>query len=111
MGFCLSSKSLTQSAHSLVTISFDEQHTGGFVRDYLKGRFFKDMHSPLGKLLYSAVARLRGFHEHFDFASGDMRMFAAACGVGLVPISYLTIKRSGHSTHAAILCAVMVTFE
>ncbi|KAF9990068.1 hypothetical protein BGZ75_003837 [Mortierella antarctica] len=29
----------------------------------------------------------------------------------LVPISYLTIKRSGHSTQAAILCAILVTFE
>lgn len=38
-------------------------------------------------------------------------MFAVACGVGLIPISYLTIKRSGHSTQAAIICAVLVTFE
>lgn len=41
----------------------------------------------------------------------EMRMFAAACGVGLIPISYLTIKRSGHSTQAAIICAVLITFE
>ena len=39
-----------------------------------------------------------------------MRMFAVACGVGLIPISYLTIKKSGHSTQAAMICAVLITF-
>lgn len=39
-----------------------------------------------------------------------MRMFAAACGIGLVPISYLTMKRSGHSTQASMICAIFVTF-
>ncbi len=40
----------------------------------------------------------------------SMRLFAVACGVGLIPISYLTIKKSGHSTQAAMICAVLLTF-
>ncbi|KAG0084869.1 hypothetical protein BGZ92_009490 [Podila epicladia] len=99
----------------------DEQHFGGFAGDYIKGEFFMDVHPPLGKMLYAAVAYLLGFDGKFSFAPGKlypqsvpfigMRMFAVACGVGLIPISYLTIKRSGHSTQAAIICAVLVTFE
>ncbi|KAG0349222.1 hypothetical protein BG005_011094 [Podila minutissima] len=99
----------------------DEQHFGGFAADYIKGEFFMDVHPPLGKMLYAAVAYLLGFDGKFSFAPGklypqsvpfiEMRMFAAACGVGLIPISYLTIKRSGHSTQAAIICAVLITFE
>ncbi|KAF9960564.1 hypothetical protein BGZ65_012148 [Modicella reniformis] len=102
-------------------VVFDEQHFGGFAADYLKGEFFMDMHPPLGKMLYAAVAYMLGFDGEFDFIPGrlysknvpyiGMRMFAVACGVGLIPISYLTIKKSGHSTHAAIICAIFVTFE
>ncbi|KAG0282398.1 hypothetical protein BGZ96_000525, partial [Linnemannia gamsii] len=99
----------------------EEQHLGGYIRDYLQGNFVVDVHPPLGKMLFSLVAYLLGYDGKFDFMSGKlypsnvpfigMRMFAAACGVGLIPISYLTIKRSGHSTQAAITCAILVTFE
>ncbi|KAG9064233.1 hypothetical protein KI688_003421 [Linnemannia hyalina] len=94
----------------------EEQHLGGYIRDYLQGNFVVDVHPPLGKMLFSLVAYLLGYDGKFDFMSGNnvpfigMRMFAAACGVGLIPISYLIIKRSGHSTQAAITCAILVTF-
>ncbi|KAF8945614.1 hypothetical protein BGZ47_002327 [Haplosporangium gracile] len=99
----------------------EEQYLGEYIRDYLQGNFVVDVHPPLGKMLFSLVAYLLGHDGKFDFMSGKlyprnvpfigMRMFAAACGVGLIPISYLTIKRSGHSTQAAITCAILVTFE
>ncbi|GJJ68377.1 dolichyl-phosphate-mannose-protein mannosyltransferase [Entomortierella parvispora] len=102
-------------------VVFDEQHFGGFTSDYLKGEFFMDVHPPLGKMLFSLVAYLLGYDGKFSFALRKlytknvpyigMRMFAVACGVGLTPISYLTIKRSGHSTQAALVCAILVTFE
>ncbi|KAI8599916.1 Dolichyl-phosphate-mannose-protein mannosyltransferase-domain-containing protein, partial [Dissophora ornata] len=102
-------------------VVFDEQHFGGFAGDYLKGEFFMDIHPPLGKMLYAAVAYMLGFNGDFEFIPGrlytknipyiGMRMFAVACGVGLIPISYLTIKRSGHSTQAAMICAILITFE
>ncbi|KAG0208726.1 hypothetical protein BGX28_000424, partial [Mortierella sp. GBA30] len=99
-------------------VVFDEQHFGGFAADYLKGEFFMDIHPPLGKMLFAAVAYMLGFDGNYDFVPGNknvpyigMRMFAVACGVGLIPISYLTIKKSGHSTQAAMICAVLITFE
>ncbi|KAG0052078.1 hypothetical protein BGZ83_003011 [Gryganskiella cystojenkinii] len=101
-------------------VVFDEQHFGGFASDYLKGEFFMDVHPPLGKMLFSLVAYMLGYDGTFSFALNKlytknvpyigMRMLAVVCGVGLTPISYLTIKRSGHSTQAAIICAILVTF-
>ncbi|KAF9438061.1 hypothetical protein BGZ76_009933 [Entomortierella beljakovae] len=102
-------------------VVFDEQHFGGFAADYLRGEFIMDIHPPLGKMLYAGVAYMLGFNGNFEFVPGrlysrdvpyiGMRMFAVACGVGLIPISYLTIKKSGHSTQAAMICAILVTFE
>ncbi|KAF9191710.1 hypothetical protein BGZ50_009183 [Haplosporangium sp. Z 11] len=102
-------------------VVFDEQHFGGFAADYLKGEFFLDIHPPLGKMLFALVAYMLGFDGDFEFTPGKlynknvpyigMRMFAVACGVGLIPISYLTIRRSGHSTQAAMICAILITFE
>ncbi|KAF9896966.1 hypothetical protein BX616_006415, partial [Lobosporangium transversale] len=48
----------------------DEQYFGGFTVDYLKGEFFMDVHPPLGKLLYTAVAYLLRFDGNFDFVPG-----------------------------------------
>ncbi|KAG0358246.1 hypothetical protein BGZ54_010508 [Gamsiella multidivaricata] len=102
-------------------VVFDEQHFGGFAADYLKGEFFMDVHPPLGKMLYAAVAYMLRSDGDFEFVPGKlysrnvpyigMRMFAVACGVGLIPISYWTVKKSGHSTQAAMICAVLITFD
>ncbi|KAG0001919.1 hypothetical protein BGZ79_003944 [Entomortierella chlamydospora] len=84
------------------------QHFDGFAADYLEGEFFMDIHPPLGKMLYVGVAYMLGFDGNFEFVPGKlytrnvlyigMRMFAVPCGVGLIPVSCLTIKKSGHST-------------
>ncbi|KAG0306486.1 hypothetical protein BGZ98_002262 [Dissophora globulifera] len=107
---------------ALTTVAvFDEQHFGGFTRDYLDGNFFLDVHPPLGKMLFSLIAYLLGFDGKFDFTLGSlypenvpyigMRMVSASCGVILVPLTYLIMKNSGHSTQAAIVCALLVVFE
>ncbi|KAF9972987.1 hypothetical protein BGZ73_003837 [Actinomortierella ambigua] len=102
-------------------VVFDEQHFGGFTVDYMRGEFFLDVHPPLGKMLFALVAYLLGFDGNFNFIIGrlypknvpfiGLRLFTAMCGVGLVPISYWTIRRAGFSTQAAIICALLVTFE
>ncbi|KAF9206587.1 hypothetical protein BGZ59_011602, partial [Podila verticillata] len=103
------------------SVVFDEQHFGEFTVDYLNKMFFVDVHPPLGKMMFAAVAYILGFDGNFGFMLGrlypknvpyiGMRLLSIFCGVGLIPISYLTIKNSGHSTQAAIICAVLVTFE
>lgn len=50
--------------------SFDEQHFGGFTVDYLNRMFFVDVHPPLGKMMFAAVAYLLGFDGNFGFMLG-----------------------------------------
>ncbi|KAF9584044.1 hypothetical protein BGW38_007767 [Lunasporangiospora selenospora] len=98
-----------------------EEESGRFIRSYLNSEFHMDAHPPLGKILFAILAYLCGIDVNFDFELGStypskvsfisLRLFSALCGVGLVPISYLTIKNSGHSTQAAMICAIMVTLE
>ncbi|KAF9954767.1 hypothetical protein BGZ72_004313 [Mortierella alpina] len=76
-------------------VVFDEQHMGGFVRDYLSGKFFMDVHPPLGKLLYTAIARLQGFHEQFGFTRGHVKWVGlfTLVTIGLCLFKYLQESR------------------
>ena len=48
----------------------EDQHMGGYIRDFLQGNFVVDVHPPLGKMLFSLVAYLLGYDGKFDFMSG-----------------------------------------
>ncbi|KAF9988788.1 hypothetical protein BGZ75_008523 [Mortierella antarctica] len=77
-------------------VVFDEQHFGGFVADYLKGEFFMDIHPPLGKMLYAAVAYMLGFNGNFDFAPGNVKwvgLFTIAT-IGVCVLKYLQEART-----------------
>jgi dolichyl-phosphate-mannose--protein O-mannosyl transferase len=42
-------------------VVFDEVHFGKFVNGYITGRYFFDIHPPLGKLLIALVAYSYGY--------------------------------------------------
>ncbi|KAF9428432.1 hypothetical protein BGZ94_002415 [Podila epigama] len=104
------------------SVVFDEVHFGGFASKYIQGGFFMDVHPPLAKILIALVGWLSGLNPSFKFANiGDdyigpnvpyvpMRLLGALMGVAVVPISFFTVKNSGHSIHAAVLVALLVTF-
>ncbi|KAL1925389.1 uncharacterized protein VTP21DRAFT_272 [Calcarisporiella thermophila] len=105
------------------SVVFDEVHFGGFASKYINRKFFFDVHPPLAKLLIAGAAKLAGFDGSFDFKEIGMdyiapkvpyvyiRLLPAAMGIALVPMAYLTIKFSGHSTASAMLAALLITFE
>ncbi|KAJ3215440.1 hypothetical protein HK099_006372 [Clydaea vesicula] len=104
-------------------VVFDEVHFGGFASKYIKGQFFMDVHPPLGKLLIAASGLAAGFNGSFDFKEIGMdyieprvpyvamRLLPGILGVGLVPISYITMRNMGASEANSILAAIMVLFE
>ncbi|KAI7863680.1 Dolichyl-phosphate-mannose-protein mannosyltransferase-domain-containing protein [Spinellus fusiger] len=105
------------------SVVFDEVHFGGFAVKYIKTRFFMDVHPPLAKMLIALVGKLSGLDTNFDFkdigkdyiASGvpyvPMRVFCCCLGLLVVPVAYLTLRRSGHSVAASVVAALMVCYE
>ncbi|KAJ1657569.1 hypothetical protein IWQ61_003048 [Dispira simplex] len=104
-------------------VVFDEVHFGKFAGHYINRTFFFDVHPPLAKLMFAGMGKLVGYDGKFDFKSigldylaakvpyYGMRFMPAFLGLLTIPICYLTVKFSGHSTEAAVLGALLITFE
>lgn len=103
-------------------VVFDEVNFGGFVQEYFLGRFFIDVHPPLVKLIYYAIAVLFRWDGEFDFdkigAVYDsstpyvaMRLFSAICGALTVPVTYLTLRASFCRSSVAAFGAFLVLVE
>jgi dolichyl-phosphate-mannose-protein mannosyltransferase len=94
-------------------VVFDEVHFGKFASYYLERTYYFDVHPPLGKLLLAAVGYLLGYDGHYHFKKiGEsylannvpyigMRLFPAACGAAIVPLTFLTLKEIGFSLPGA----------
>ncbi|RLV92882.1 Dolichyl-phosphate-mannose--protein mannosyltransferase 1 [Spathaspora sp. JA1] len=104
------------------SVVFDEVHFGGFARKYILGRFFMDVHPPLAKMLFAAVAAIGGFRGDFEFKSiGDvypdstpyvfMRQFPALLGVGTIIFCYLTLRQSGVRPIIAYVTSFLLLIE
>ena len=48
---------------------FDEVHFGWFAANYIKGKYYVDVHPPLAKLLITLAAFIGGYDGNFDFKS------------------------------------------
>jgi len=48
-------------------VVFDEVHFGKFVGAYFTGKYYFDIHPPLGKLMIAGWAKLNGVNPVFDF--------------------------------------------
>ncbi|KAJ3198988.1 hypothetical protein HDU82_000816 [Entophlyctis luteolus] len=107
-------------------VVFDEVHFGGFATKYINGRFFMDVHPPLGKLIFAGAGMIGGmgsYNRSFTFEKigtpyyGQhvpyvfMRLFPAVFGAMLVPISYTTCRNLGMSNISAVMAAVCLLFE
>lgn len=103
-------------------VVFDEVHSGDFVNEYYHQRFFLDVHPPLAKLMYYALAVLFGYDGTFDFdAIGDhytatvpfvaMRLMSGIMGVLTVPLTYLVLRNTYCGSVAAGFGAVLVMLE
>lgn len=103
-------------------VVFDETHFGGYAKDYFSGEFFVDVHPPLVKLIFYWIAVLFKWDGEFEFLQiGDvyndsvpyvaMRGFSALCGVGLVALTYISLRATGCRPIIALFGAALVTLE
>ncbi|ORY50482.1 PMT-domain-containing protein [Rhizoclosmatium globosum] len=105
-------------------VVFDEVHFGGFATKYLSGKFFMDVHPPLGKLLYASAGVLSGSYNRtftFEKIGTDylpshvpyvfMRLFPAVTGALMIPTAYGTLRKLGTSTISSVLVAGMLLLE
>lgn len=104
------------------SVVFDEVHFGGFAKKYVLRKFFMDVHPPLAKMLFAAVAWLGGFKGDFDFEKiGDvypstvpyvlMRAWPAVLGLATVFLCYLTLRSSGVRPAVAFVTAGLLLVE
>ncbi|KAI5957239.1 hypothetical protein KGF54_000167 [Candida jiufengensis] len=90
-----------------------------YISLYSQGKFFLDVHPPLGKLIYYLIASWKGFqpqdfesigqpYENIPFIS--MRLFSGICGIIGVVLSYL-IVRIDHGCLISIFTSLLILFE
>ena len=103
-------------------VVFDEVHFGKFVNGYITGRYFFDIHPPLGKQLIALVAWSAGYDgsQPFDHIGEVyrphvdlfvLRAVPAFFGALLVPLTHRLVRRLGCSQPASLLAAGIVLLD
>jgi len=105
-------------------VAFDESHFGGFNENYLQGKYFFDIHPPLGKLTFAALGWVLGYRDgHCDFSNIGvpydpenckyyiLRSISAVFGSMLIPLVFSIARKFGCTNKGAVLAACLVNFD
>lgn len=95
-------------------VVFDELYYEKFAGYYLTHSFFFDVHPPLGRLLFTALAALLGVPSRellLPLSVPELRILPALFGVALVPLVFALLLQLGASRRAATLAAFAITFD
>lgn len=102
---------------------FDELHHGKFITWYVRREYYLDVHPPLGRLLFAAVAELFGYDGSFDFEKHDhdfngslfphvaIRSLSGILGVVTSALTYSILVEMKYSLQACIIGASLVVFD
>ena len=110
-------------------VVFDEVHFGKFVSAYSTGKYYFDIHPPLGKLMIAGFAKIFGFQGNFDPSTSSGQVFAkigevldekslfilrflpALTGALFVLLIYLLILAFAASRKIAFFGAFLILFD
>ncbi len=95
-------------------VIFDERLFEVYAGSYFTGRFYFDVHPPLGKLLIAAAAKLLGVSGstlvHAEPAVA-LRILPALAGAMLVPLTWSMLRQLGAGRTVATLAASLVLLD
>lgn len=96
-----------------VSVVFDEVYFKNFAGHYLDGRYFFDIHPPLGKLLLAGWAKLLGLGAGslLDTPAVTLRFLPALAGIAIIPLFWAILRRFGVSRPFAFLGAAALLFD
>ncbi len=93
---------------------FDEIHFERYAAAYFSGRYYVDVHPPLGKLLYALTAWLLRVPEA-QLASGvsipHLRVLPALLGALVIPTFWLMLRRLGATRKVAAFGAALLLLD
>lgn len=103
-------------------VVFDEVHFGTFTNAYLNGKYFFDIHPPLGKQLLALSAMLGGYNgtQSFEVIATPiephvpllwLRGLPALQGAAMVPLMFVTARAVGVSSAAALIPTAGILFD
>jgi dolichyl-phosphate-mannose-protein mannosyltransferase len=102
-------------------VVFDEVFYGDFAQNYLKGKYFFDVHPPLGKMLIAGTAKLMGYKNYHIYNSGGneyttndylfLRLLPLIVGIFLGPLLYFVAKALHFSERASILVGIFISVD
>jgi dolichyl-phosphate-mannose-protein mannosyltransferase len=94
-------------------VVFDEVYFKAFAAHYMDGKYYFDIHPPLGKLLLAGWAHIIGLHanEMLNGTATGMRFLPAAAGILLIPLIWGILRRLGASRPFAFLGAFLVLMD
>ncbi|HEY9225545.1 MAG TPA: phospholipid carrier-dependent glycosyltransferase, partial [Gemmatimonadaceae bacterium] len=95
-------------------VVFDELHYKHFAGHYLDGTHYYDVHPPLAKLLFAAVAKLSGASAQAMLGSDpvvSLRILPALLGTLVVPLVYVILRQLGAQRNVATIGASAILLE
>lgn len=95
-------------------VVWDEVHFERFTAAYFTGRYYIDVHPPLGKLLFYWAAKVLGV-SGAALASNQstpaLRLLPALSGALIIPVVYLLMRELRASRRVATLAAVLLLVD